>query len=190
MTHTLQNAVRRLVDAHGGANGLVATSIQGVYMMRAYVPTVIMGLIYKPLTCLRPQGAKQVTVGTDADSFAAGQSAIVSADVPVVSRITQASRAEPYPALAVDLSAQIGGSNGGSVATPAVLMDDTDVAATDCVLRLVKLLERPKAIPTLRPLIVRGLHYRLLTGRHGRAVSGLACLDGIAQRIVRAVAVL
>jgi AraC-like DNA-binding protein len=42
----------------------------------------------------------------------------------------------------------------------------------------------------LRPLIVRELHYWLLTGRHGRAVSGLACPDGIAERIARAVAVL
>lgn len=198
MIQALQNAVRHFVDAHGDANGLASTPIQGVNMMRAYAPTGIMRSIYKPLICLILQGAKQVTVGSDTYNFAAGQSAIVSADVPVVSRITQASRAEPYLAVAVDLdmsllldlSAQMGDPNGASVATPAVLMDDTDAAATDCAVRLVKLLERPEAIPTLRPLIVRELYYWLLTGRHGRVVCGLACQDGIAQRVARAVAVL
>ena len=198
MTQALQNAVRHFVDAHGDADGRASTPIQGVNMMRAYQPTGIMRAIYKPLICLVLQGAKQVTVGTTIYNFAAGQSAIVSADVPVVSRITQASRSEPYLAVAVDLdmgllselSDQLGGSHGAGVPTPAVFTDDTDAAATDCALRLVKLLDRPEAIPTLRPLIVRELHYWLLTGQHGRVVSGLACPDGIARRVARAVAVL
>jgi len=198
MIQALQNAVRHFVDAHGDANGLASTPIQGVNMMRAYAPTGIMRSIYKPLICLILQGAKQVTVGTDTYSFAAGQSAIVSADVPVVSRITQASRAEPYLAVAVDLdmsllldlSAQMSGANKAGAAHPVVFMEDTDAAAIDCAVRLVKLLERPEAIPTLRPLIVRELYYWLLTGRHGRFVCDLAFPDGVTQRIARAVAVL
>ncbi len=198
MTQGLRNAVQHFVDAHGDANGLAPTPIQGVNMMRAYAPSGIMRSIYKPLVCLILQGAKQVAVGADTYSFAAGQSAIVSADVPIISRISKASRAEPYLAVAVDLdmsllldlSAGMGCSNGAGGVPPSVLMDDTDAAATDCTVRLVRLLERPEAIPTLRPLIMRELHYWLLTGRHGRIVCGIACLDGIAQRIARATAVL
>ncbi len=198
MTQALNNAVRHFVDAHGEADGLASTPIQGVNMMRAYAPTGIMRSVYKPLICLILQGAKQVTVGTDTHNFAAGQSAIVSADVPVIGRITKASRAEPYLAVAVDLdmsllldlSAGMDCSKGAGVAPPSILMDDTDAAATDCAVRLVNLLKRPEAIPTLRPLIMRELHYWLLTGRHGRIVCSIARVDGIAQRVARATAVL
>ncbi len=154
--------------------------------------------MYKPLVCLILQGAKQVTVSQDTYEFASGQSAIISADVPVVSRITQASRAEPYLALAIeldmtmllDLSSHVGACNDTGRATPAVMVDETDLAVADCALRLMQLIERTEAIPLLRPSIMRELHYWLLAGRHGRAVRGLARPDGVAQRVARAVAVL
>ena len=198
MTQALQRAVRDYVDAHGDSLGFAATPLGGVGMMRAYAPTGILKSIYKPLVCLILQGTKQVTVGQDTYVFAAGQSALVSADVPVMSRVTRASRAEPYLALAIeldmavllDLSTQLGGPAGAMTAVPAVLADDTDAAVADCALRLVRLLDRMDALPVLRPSIMRELHYWLLAGRHGRTVRGLACPGGAAQRVARAVAVL
>ncbi len=198
MTEALHRAVRHYADAHADAAGFAATPLQGVGMMRAYAPTGIMRSIYRPLVCLILQGTKQVTVGQHTYEFAAGQSAIVGADVPVVSRITRASRSEPYLALAIeldvtlllDLSAQIGGSDGSGAATPAVLVDDTEAAVTDCALRLMRLLERTEAIALLRPSIARELHYWLLAGRHGRAVRGFAHPNGVAHRIAHAVAIL
>ena len=198
MTQALQRAVRNYADAHGDALGVAATPLHGVSIMRAYAPSRIMKSIYKPLVCLILQGAKQVMVGQDTHVFAAGQSALVSADVPVVSRITRASRAEPYLALAVeldmavllDISAQLGGTSSATTATPAVLVDDTDAAIADCALRLIRLLDQAEAMPVLRPSITRELHYWLLAGRHGRAVRGLACPGGVTARIARAVAVL
>lgn len=200
MTQALQRSIRHYVDAYGDRDGYAGTAVQGVGMMRAYEPTGITRSIYKPLVCLVLQGAKQVSVGPDTYLFVAGQSAVVSADVPAVSRITRASRTEPYLALAVELdaavllelSAQAGGPNGAdgvASAAPSVLLDDTDAAVADCVLRLVRLLERPEAIPLLRPSLMRELHYWLLSGRHGRAIRGLAQPEGTARRIARAVAV-
>ena len=198
MTQALRCAVRRYADAHADKDGLAATPLQGVGTMRAFAPTGIVKAVYRPLVCLILQGAKQVTVGPDTYEFAAGQSAIVSADVPVVSRVTRASRAEPYLALAIeldtsvllDLAAQLGDADSPGPAVPAVLVDDTDAAVADCALRLVRLLDRTEAIPLLHPSIVRELHYWLLAGRHGQAVRGLARPDGAAHRIARAVAVL
>jgi AraC-like DNA-binding protein len=203
MTQALQRAVRDYVDAHGDASGIAATPLRGVGMMRVYEPTGIMKSIYKPLVCLILQGAKQVTAGAETYTFAARQSALVSADVPIVSRVTRASRTEPYLALAIeldmtvllDLSMQLGGSTDAvtavpAVLVPAVLVDDTDAAVADCALRLMRLLDRADAIAVLHPAITRELHYWLLAGRHGRAVRGLACPGGAAQRIARAVAVL
>lgn len=103
MTQALRHVVRRFADAHADRDGLAMTPIQGVGAMRVFAPTGIVKSIYKPLVCLILQGAKQVTVGAGTYGFAARQSAIVSADVPAMSRITRASRAEPYLALAIEL---------------------------------------------------------------------------------------
>ena len=198
MTQALRCAVRRYADAHVDAEGFAATPLSGVGAMRAFAPTGMAKAIYKPLVRLILQGAKQVTVGPHGFEFAAGQSAVVSADVPAVSRVTRASRAEPYLALAIeldaavllDLAAQLGGPSGAGPAAPAVLVDDTDAAVADCALRLMRLLDRTEAIPLLCPSIMRELHDWLLAGRHGQAVRGLARPDGAAHRVARAAAVL
>ena len=198
MTEDLSRLVRHYADAHADREGGAATPLQGVSAMRAYAPTGLAKSIYKPVVCLVLQGAKQATVGPDTHEFAAGQSAIISANVPVVSCIVRASRTEPYLALAVeldmpillDLAGQVGDEGGENATAPAVLVDDTDVTVADCALRLLRLLERPDAIPVLRPSIMRELHYWLLAGRHGAAIRGLARPDRVAHRIAQAVAVL
>ena len=198
MTQALQRAVRDYVEARAGPPGLATTPLHGVGMMWAYAPTNLMKSVYKPLICLILQGAKQFTTGPGTYEFTAGQSVIVSADVPVASRITRASRAEPYLALGIeldmavllDLSTQLGGLTGSVTVLPAVLVDDTEAAVADCALRLIRLLDRTEAIPLLQPSITRELHYWLLTGRHGQTVRGLARPGETAQRIAQAVALL
>ena len=197
MTQALQLAVRNYVEARADPPGLAATPLRGVCVMAAYAPTSIMKSVYKPLICLILQGTKQFTTGPGTYEFAVGQSVIVSADVPVSSRITQASRAEPYLALGIELamamllalSMQLGPTAIMTV-LPTVLVDDTDAAVADCALRLMRLLDRPEAIPLLQCSITRELHYWLLTGRHGRTIRGLARPGGTAQRIAQAVALL
>ena len=191
----LARLVDRHVNARGDTDGFAVSAVEGVGMVRAHAPTGINKAIYRPLVCLVLQGAKQVTVGPDTWAFSAGHSALVSADVAVVSRVTKASRAEPYlsllieldTALLAELSAEVGAAD---VALPPVLLDETDPAMADCALRLGRLAERPEAIPVLRPGLMRELHYWLLQGRHGPALRTLARPESAANRIARAVAVL
>ncbi len=196
MSDTLRDAVRRYAGAHANDDGIVATPLPGLGMMRMEAPTGFSKMIYRPLVCLVLGGEKQVTVVTETHVFAAGQSALVSADVPVVSRVTRASRGEPYLAVAVDLDPAVlldlaGAVPGVAGPSPGpVLVDETDAAVADCVLRLVRLLDRPEAMAALREPIGREMHYWLLVGRHGAAVQGLTHLDGVGPRIARAVAML
>lgn len=198
MTDPLMRAVRNYLDAHADAEGYASTALPGLGMMRATAPTGIMKSIYKPLVCLILQGAKQVTVGALTHEFFAGHSAIVGVDMPAISRITRASRTEPYLALAIeldmalllDLAAQM--SRAGEAEAPAasVVVHETDPAVADCALRLLRLLDRAEAAALLYPSILRELHVWLLAGRHGQAVRGLAAPAGAAQRIAGAVALL
>ncbi len=199
MAETLKQVVWRYADAHANFEGIAATPIQGVSMMRVHAPTGLMKAMYKPVLCLVLQGAKQVSAGEQIQVFAAGQSIVVGVDLPVVGRVERASRDEPYLALAVDLDMSLMRELMSEVAAPAeaprgrdnrLFIDDTEEAIADCALRLARLLDRPQAVPVLRPTIVKEMHYWLLTGRNGVAFRRLALPDSHAERIARSVAVL
>ena len=197
----LKQMVRSYADAHADQDGWAPTALAGVGVFRAYAPTGQMHVLYQPVICLVLAGAKHLATGSEAQVVAAGQSLIVRADVPVVSRVVEASRADPYLAFALtldmglvrEIALQIPQSPPGPTApaAPRVLLGaQTDAAVLEAAVRLMRLLDRPEAVPVLAPSIVRELHYWLLTGPHGATLRALAARDSHAERIARAVAVL
>lgn len=199
MTEALKRAIWRYTDLHADADGFAGTPVAGLGMMRAYGPGRITHVVYKPLLCLVLQGAKEVVFGGRQWQFAAGQSLIVTVDLPAVGRIIRASRAEPYLAVAIELDMAVmrrlmeemaPRSDPAPQRDAPLFVEDTDEALIDCATRLVRLLDRPEAEPVLRPAIIQEMHYWLLTGPHGGAIRRLAPLDSHAQRIGRAIAVL
>ena len=193
---TLLDAVRAHADAHAGEDGLAPLPIPGLVAVRALAPSDLLHDVQRPLACLVLQGAKRVTSGARVFEFAAGDSLLVTADVPTDSQITRASAAAPYyslvleldPAVIADLVAQM------PVATRAddapVRVDPTEAETVDAALRLVRLLDRPASLPVLQAQLVREMHYWLLAGRHGDAIRKLGWPDGHVRRVARAVRVL
>jgi AraC-like DNA-binding protein len=151
--------------------------------------------IHRPLICLVAQGAKQVTMGGQTLLFDAGDSMVVTADVPTVTRIVKGSRKSPYlsfalclePALIADLSIEMKAAPG---ADASLRIHSTDAEVTDAALRLMRLLDRPASLPVLQAQLVREMHYWLLAGRHGPAIRQLGYPDSHAQRIAQAVRVI
>ncbi|MBQ5949998.1 AraC family transcriptional regulator [Massilia sp. ST3] len=193
---TLLELVRRHTESHAGRDGVAPTPIVGLSAVRATTPSGLLHAISHPLVCLVLQGSKHVTMGAQGFAFSAGDSLLITANVPTVSQITRASAAEPYlslvleldPAVIAELAVQMAGAQdaGGF----PVRVDPTDAETADVALRLMRLLDRPSAIPVLHPPLVRELHYWLLAGRHGAAIRRLGWPDSHAQRIGRAVAIL
>src|SRR5690606_8008802 len=95
------DAVRRYLETTGTDAGLAQTPIPGLTTIRSATPSGLVHAIYRPLVCLVLQGSKQVAVGVDSFAFGAGDSLLVTADVPIVSQITRASAEAPYLALAL-----------------------------------------------------------------------------------------
>lgn len=193
---TLLNAVRRYAGAHADRDGLAQTPIPGLMLVRATEPSGLVHAVYRPLICLVLQGSKLVTMGTQAYAFAAGDSLLVTADVPTVSQITRASAAEPYLSLVFELDSaviaelvvQMEGEVGADSVPVRVHPSDSEVA--DAALRLMRLLDRPASVPVLGVQLVREMHYWLLAGRHGPAIRRLGWPDGHVQRLTRAITVL
>jgi AraC-like DNA-binding protein len=196
---SLKQAVRTYAARHANEHGLARTPVPGMRMMCIESPRGGLHSIYRPLVCLVLQGAKHLSVGREERIVSAGQSVIVSADMPVVGRIVQASRDAPYLAIALELertilrelAVQLGSLRPQRLSeTRTLFTDDTDAATLDCALRLMRLLDRPEAIPLLRPAISRELHYWLLSGQHGTALRALADPDSYASRLGAAIAIL
>ncbi|RWD79760.1 MAG: AraC family transcriptional regulator [Mesorhizobium sp.] len=175
------------------------TPVPGLRMMCVQSPHGDLHSVYRPLVCLVLQGVKRMAVGREQQIFSAGQSVIVSADMPVVGRIVQASQGEPYLAVAVELemtllreiAAQLGSVRAQRPSdTRTLFVEDTNAAILDCAVRLMRLLDRPDATSLLRPGIMRELHYWLLSGQHGAALRSLADPDSHASRLAAAIAVL
>lgn len=196
MTDTLLDAVCRYVEACADPSGLAQTPIPGLTTIRSTAPGGLVHAISRPLVCLVLQGGKQVAMGAETFAFCAGDSLVITADVPTVSQITRASAAAPYlslvldldPAVIADLSVQMR-AEPGAEGSP-VGAEPTDAEVADAALRLMRLLERPASVPVLHAPLVRELHYWLLAGRHGPAIRRLGWPEGHAGRVARAVAVL
>jgi AraC-like DNA-binding protein len=60
----------------------------------------------------------------------------------------------------------------------------------DCALRLMRLLDRPEAIPLLHAGISRELHYWLMSGEHRSVLSALTLPQSCASRLAASIALL
>lgn len=196
MNDTLLKTVRRYTDAHANSAGLAQTPIAGLTTIRSTTPSGLVHAISRPLVCLVLQGVKQVAMGTQTYMFSAGDSLLITADVPTLSQITTASMAAPYLALVLDLDLAVIAEltvqmKSLPVASGApVRVAPTDAEVADAALRLMRLLERPASVPVLRAQLTRELHYWLLVGRHGAAIRQLGWPEAHQQRVARAVAVI
>lgn len=197
MTLALLDAVRRYLEANADVAGVAQTPVPGLTTIRSNSPSGLIHSMPNPLICLILQGTKEVTAGTQTFTFQAGDSLLITADVPTVSQITQASAEAPYlsivldldPAVIAELSLQMK-PQSAEPGLPVKAAERTDAQVVDAALRLMRILDFPESGPVLHAQLVRELHYWLLVGRHGAAIRQLGCVEGQAQRIARAVAVL
>jgi AraC-like DNA-binding protein len=197
MTKTLLNTVHRYVIAHADQNGgAICVPIPGLTVIRETAPTALQYAISKPLVALVLQGSKRVTMGSETFDFGAGESLLITADVPTVSQITRANSGMPYFSLVIDLDPAViaslvleMGSAPSAAGTP-VRIDPTEVEVADAALRLMCLLDRPTSLPILQTQLFRELHFWLLSGKHGGAIRSLGVTDSHAQRVARAVALI
>ncbi|WP_158807231.1 AraC family transcriptional regulator [Beijerinckia sp. L45] len=195
MTDTLLAAASRYAESHC-LDGVAPTPVRGLTILHETMPTALNYAISTPLVAIVLQGSKRVAMGTAAFDFGAGESLLITMDVPTVSQITRASAGAPYVSLVVDLDhAVIQGLVAEMGAAPfaagqPVRVGATDSEVTDAALRLMRLLDRPASLGILQPQLWRELHFWLLSGRHGGAIRALGITDSHAQRIARAVAMI
>ena len=157
-----------LAMRHAGADE--ATSIVGLSIYRCDAPSAPVAVVYRPVFCLVLQGVKTTFVGERAYRYAAGDYLIASLELPVTGQVTLASGDEPYLAVAIDLSGAVAAEltadhmqDEHSPSAGALVVGSAGQDLLDPVARLLRLLDRPRDVAVLVPLIERELVYRLLT---------------------------
>lgn len=195
MTTSLLTLCRHYADAHADQSGIAITPVPGLAIIRALHAGELQVAVNKPLIAVLLQGRKRVSSGTESHEYGPGEALVISADIPTVSQITQASPAAPYYAVVLEFDPAIlrdlmTGMSATKNPTHPVRIEPVDEHVADAALRLVQLLDQPEALTALGGGLLRELHYWLLTGNHGNTIRRIGGVDSYAERIGRAVAVL
>jgi AraC-like DNA-binding protein len=172
------------------------TSIDVLTLMSADRPTPIAATCYEPVICLILQGSKEIELGSRTVRAGRGQSVIVSHDLPIRSRIVEASVARPYLVAIVrlDVGTLRGLADGiedtGQASPDQVALEVSTAGpeVVDTLRRLVALADSPADAAVLAPLVLTELHYRLLQEDHGAILRRLLRRDSQASRISKAIA--
>lgn len=196
MNNELLNLCRQYADTHAAHNGVAATPVPGLTIVRALYPGELQVAVSKPLVAMLLQGRKRVTTGPDSFEYGPGEAMVISADIPTVSQITQASAGAPYYSLVLELDMEVlrdlqaampvkRSQALNSIHVEPILSDVADTAY-----RLIKLAGEQEAINILGKGLIREMHYWLLRSDHGAAIRVLGNVDSHAARINRAIAIL
>lgn len=184
-----------LLDRWIDQDGLVETEIGCLKIFKASEPTEEETVVYNPCLCVVAQGAKEIVVGKTAYAYNPAQSLLVSVDMPAYTRVSEASIDNPCIALVLEIDgATIAellseGTEAGSPKRPGrgVAVTPVDTPLVEALTRLVAILDTPDDIRVLAPLILREIHYRILTGPQGEQLRQVAVPGAPAQRIADAI---
>lgn len=189
-------ALTRLIEHRVSDDGVHATAIEPLHLVRCSSPTEFSHGLHKPGLCIVVQGRKEVLLFDELYLYDPLHYLVVSVTVPVAGRVIEASAETPYfcirldiePALIAALVAETGCDAGPEQSEGRGLyLDRIDAPLLDATLRLVRLLETPQDIPVLAPLAIREIFYRLLQGNQGRHLHEVAVRDSQGHRVTRAI---
>lgn len=183
------------ITRHAAADGIHATALPRLGLVRSSMPTAPMPVVYEPSICIVAQGTKAAQLGERQFRYDPAHYLIGAIDLPMIGRVVEASAIQPY--LCVRLELDIAGiadllvdhpdnAPQGSL-PPGLMIDRATPELTDAAARLVRLLDNPADLLVLAPLVERELWWRLLAGPAGPMLRHLALADGRFARIGAAI---
>ncbi len=187
--------VERHALKHPSSDQPIPLVVDGLSIFRQASCTTFEALLYQPVACLILQGSKETVIGDRTVTYGTGDSLVVSHDVPVVSRVIDASAEKPYLGVILELDMgiirslddEIGAIQSEEKNALSVDVSASDEALIDAFGRCVALIDRPLEARALAPLIIREIHFRLLTAPHGAMLRRLRWHDSHASRVQTAV---
>jgi AraC-like DNA-binding protein len=196
LNSTAARELGRLIEQFTGADGVHATSIPRVFLLRSSHPTDELHAVQEPAVCFVAQGRKRVMAGPSVYVYDRAKYLVASVDVPIIGQILEASPAAPYLCLRIDLDPAVIGAlmleakapeAASDAPGPALSLSHITPELLDAAIRLVRLLAAPRDIPILAPLAEREILYQLLLGDQASKLRQIAFAESKLQQINRAI---
>lgn len=177
----MQNRDSRFAELIAGLapkEGPQPTAIPGVCCVRYSQQDDYAKRRWRACLALCAQGRKEIQLGPDDYWAAAGHYTATPVDLPVISRVAEASPERPYlgilieldPRTLSELALQIEWPPAVSPAMRAMFTGRADEKMLDAAIRMLELLYIPEDAPVLGPLLVKEILYRLLKGPNGQGI--------------------
>lgn len=189
--------LRATLERHWQRQGTegAESAIAGLRLSRASEPSGTIRALYDTSFCIVAQGAKRTSAGSLSLLYGAGQCLFASVNMPVVSRVEQASSDSPYLAVSLGIEPAMVAElllahpqplpPAGGAPVQGLTCAPVEEELYDPVIRLLNLLDRPEDIAVLAPLIQREICWRLLRSGVAPALHRVARGESETARIGR-----
>jgi len=183
------------IERHAPADGVCRTAVPGLILARLQTPSAPNALVVDPSLCLVAQGAKEVFLAGEVYRYDPAHSLLVSVDLPISARVVEATPARPCLAVRLSFDPSVVGELLAAcpdATFPGLPARGVEVSAVeprllDAVGRLVALLDSPRTLGPLAPLVLREITYRVLIGPQGARLRQIATAGAPAQQVARAI---
>ena len=191
-----QSRLAALIERTVTSDGQHTTAIPRLFLIRSSQTTMPFHAVFEPALCLVAQGTKRVMLMGNSFIYGPEQCLVVSVDLPATGQVIEATPDVPFLSLRLDLEpGQLGalmletGLDAPANPTPTAGLALTPVGPEllDAVVRLVRLLETPRDIPVLAPLVEREILYRLLSSEQAACLRRIGLADHRLQSVSRAI---
>lgn len=187
--------LRSLITRHA-RGGTTATALPGVAVSRVDHSTPQNYVMTGTVLALVAQGAKRLAVGDTVHDYGPGQFIVTSVELPVSGQFLNASPEQPAlgfgltlrPEVVAELmlspaAADLRRSAHGESAPSAVAVGHASERLVDAAVRMLRLLEHPRDVPVLAPLIEREILWLTMSGEQGATVRQLGLADSSLSRV-------
>lgn len=173
----------KIIESHTGQDGSQMTAIPTLFFSRFFNDTGPKYGVYNPSLCIVVQGMKEVLLSQEHYQYGPADYLVASVNLPITGQVTEASSKVPYLALKLEFTPsevlevlrefQMEVEKKEN-AKRGLYVSKIEPSLLDAVTRLARLLDNPKDIPVLAPLIRKEIIYRVLQGEHGGMLKQIA----------------
>ncbi|MDQ0896126.1 AraC family transcriptional regulator [Agromyces ramosus] len=186
---------RALVARHA-PSGISSTAIPGVLVSRMNDGGSQDESTTGTVLAVVAQGTKRLSVGGTIHDYGVGQYLVASVDLPVSGHFIDATPDHPALGFGLELrpeviaemmltaaAAEFNRPARGESSPPAIAVGATSARLLDATLRMLRLLDHPRDIPILAPMIEREILWLIMSDEQGATVRQLGLADSSLSRV-------
>jgi AraC-like DNA-binding protein len=188
--------LRELLERHVRPD--LTTAIDGVRICRVDHSVSPQSSMSGTVLAVIARGGKRLALGDRVYEYGAGQYLVASVDLPVTGHVIDTAPGHSAlgfgmtlePAAIAELLLQAGPGDlprSPGTARPGIAVSDAPDELLDAIVRLLRLLDRPRDRKALAPLVKREILWWLITGEQGDVVRQLGLADSSLTNIRGAV---